>query len=91
MAIRKVKKKETTLEEKLKTLEEEEIATLKETEKLRKERENFLKSELDAAYYFSVIFETGEERDKWLKEHNIKLMDNDLYCVLAKDFVNKVK
>ena len=90
MAIRKVKNKTTTLEDKLNELADAEMNDYTEMKNLKKTRENLLKNELDSAFYFSVIFETGEERDKWLKEYGI-VLKNDIFSVLAKDFVNKVR
>ena len=40
--------------------------------------------ENDAAFYFSVVFNTKTERDKWLKEHNIVLEED--FFVKAEDF-----
>ena len=40
--------------------------------------------ENDAAFYFSVVFNTKTERDKWLKEHNIVLIED--FFVKVEDF-----
>ena len=40
--------------------------------------------ENDAAFYFSVVFNTKTERDKWLKERNIVLIED--FFVKAEDF-----
>lgn len=53
----------------------------------KKTRDGILEQEMDTAFYFSVIFETKEERDKFLNKYKITLQDN--YSVLAKDFINK--
>lgn len=53
----------------------------------KKTRDEILEQEMDTAFYFSVIFETREERDKFLNKYKITLQDN--YSVLAKDFINK--
>lgn len=53
----------------------------------KKTRDGILEQEMDTAFYFSVIFETKEERDKFLNKYKITLQDN--YSVLAKNFINK--
>ena len=40
--------------------------------------------ENDVAFYFSVVFNTKTERDKWLKERNIVLIED--FFVKAEDF-----
>jgi hypothetical protein len=39
---------------------------------------------LDTGFYFSVVFDTREERDKWLTEHNLKLVED--FFIKAGDF-----
>lgn len=70
----------------LEKLQKEEELNIKNINELKGTRINILDSEMDTAFYFSVIFNTREERDNWLKRHNIKLMDN--YSVKAEDFIN---
>lgn len=41
--------------------------------------------ELDSAFYFSVVFNTRSERDEWLKQHNISLVED--FFVKAEDFI----
>lgn len=42
------------------------------------------RDENDVAFYFSVVFNTKTERDKWLKEHNIVLEED--FFVKAENF-----
>lgn len=51
-------------------------------------RDKILEQELDTGFYFSVIFESKEERDEFLNKYKITLRDN--YSVLSKDFINKI-
>ena len=67
-----------------KTLEELEAITDKQIESLDDIRKKEFKEELDTAYYFSIVFDTNTERDLWLKEHNLSLIDN--FFIKAKDF-----
>lgn len=72
-------------EEQLKELEE---ITDKEVIEFKEKQKKILDEELDTGYYFSVIFETREERDEWLNKHGIVLMDN--YSVKAEHFIEKI-
>lgn len=47
-----------------------------EVEAVHKQREKDFKAELDSGFYFSVVFDTKEERDAWLKERNLKLVED---------------
>lgn len=47
-----------------------------EVEAVHQQREKDFKAELDSGFYFSVVFDTREERDAWLKEHNLKLVED---------------
>ena len=70
----------------VKGLEQLEKETEKEVSAIEEERKKaFSDSDLDAGYYFSVVFNTNAERNAWLKKHNIKLEDD--YIVRAKDFI----
>lgn len=53
-------------------------------EKVEKQRQKDF-GELDTRFYFCVVFDTYEERNKWLEEHNVKLVE-DVF-VKAKDFI----
>lgn len=68
----------------LEGLEKLEAETEKEVMEIEKQREKDFQNELDVGFYFSVVFDTKEERDKWCKEHNIKLEED--FFVKAKDF-----
>lgn len=70
-------------------LEELEKLTDSQVKKYKEEQDKYFKDELDTGFYFSVIFETKEERDKWLNKYNIVLMDN--YSVKSKNFIDKIK
>ena len=41
-------------------------------------RRKQFEDELDSAFYFSVVFNTRRERDEWLKQHNISLIEDFL-------------
>jgi hypothetical protein len=47
-----------------------------EVEVVNKQREKDFNSEMDVGFYFSVVFDTREERDKWLKERKLKLIED---------------
>jgi hypothetical protein len=55
-----------------------------EVEAVHQQREKDFKAELDSGFYFSVVFDTREERDTWLKEHNIKLVED--FFIRIEDF-----
>lgn len=65
-------------------LEKLEAETEKEAAEIEKQREKDFQSELDTGFYFSVVFDTKEERDKWCKDHGVKLIED--FFVKAKDF-----
>lgn len=48
-------------------------------------RRKQFEDELDSAFYFSVVFNTRRERDEWLKQHNISLVED--FFVKAEDFL----
>lgn len=79
--IRKLEK-QVNPEEVIKKLEELEMKKFNQVEELRKKDFN---DEMDSAFYFSVVFNTRSERDKWLKEHNIVLTED--FFVKADDFI----
>jgi hypothetical protein len=47
-----------------------------EVSAVHKQREKDFKAELDSGFYFSVVFDTKEERDAWLSEHKLKLEED---------------
>lgn len=79
--IRKLEK-QVNPEEVIKKLEELEMKKFNQVEELR---EKDFDNEMDSAFYFSVVFNTRSERDKWLKEHNIVLTED--FFVKADDFI----
>lgn len=74
--------KQINPEEAIQKLEQAEMKKFESVEELRKKDFN---DELDTAFYFSVVFNTRVERDKWLKEHNIVLTED--FFVKAEDFI----
>lgn len=79
--IRKLEK-QVNPEEVIKKLEELEMKKFNQVEELREKDFN---NEMDSAFYFSVVFNTRSERDKWLKEHNIVLTED--FFVKAENFI----
>ena len=67
--------------ETIQKLQDMEMAKVQEVEEIRKKQ---FDDELDTAFYFSVVFNTRAERDKWLKEHNVVLTED--FFVKAEDF-----
>ncbi|MDR0447261.1 MAG: hypothetical protein LBH07_01185 [Treponema sp.] len=47
-------------------------------------RKQEFKDEMDSGYFFSVVFDTKKERDQWLKERNLTLIEE--FFIKAKDF-----
>lgn len=74
--------KQINPEEAIQKLEQAEMKKFESVEELRKKDFN---DELDTAFYFSVVFNTRVERDKWLQEHNIVLTED--FFVKAEDFI----
>jgi hypothetical protein len=68
----------------IKALNELEKITDSEVEKIQKQREKDFKSELDSGFFFSVVFDTKGERDKWLQNHGLQLIE-DMF-IKASDF-----
>lgn len=77
--IKKVLKGEKGLEE----LEKETNKQVSEIEEQRKKA--FDDAEMDTGFFFSVVFNTFNEREEWLKKHNIKLEEG--FFVKAKNFL----
>ena len=65
-------------------LQKLEADTEKEVNDIESLRQKDFQNELDAGFFFSVVFDTRSERDSWLKEHGIKLQED--FFVKAKDF-----
>ena len=74
--------KQINPEEAIQKLEQAEMKKFESVEELRKKD---FDDELDTAFYFSVVFNTRNERDKWLQEHNIVLTED--FFVKAEDFI----
>ena len=84
---RKLEKK-INFDEAMQKLEQAELKRLEEVERIKKqefENAQKYKDEYDAGFYFSVVFNTRSERDKWLQEHNIVLTED--FFVKAEDFI----
>ena len=80
--VRDLKKPVKGLEE-LEAMEKATYADMDEIEKRRQklfEREN----ELNSGFYFSVVFNSRDERDKWLEARGLKL-EEDCF-IKARDF-----
>ena len=56
-----------------------------EVKKINDIRKKEFRSEMDSAFFFSVVFDTRAERDAWLKDHNI-ILEEDFF-VKSKDFL----
>jgi hypothetical protein len=68
----------------IEALDELEKITDNEVEAIHKQRKADFKSELDTGFFFSVVFDTYEEREQWLKDHNLKLVED--FFIKASDF-----
>jgi hypothetical protein len=55
-----------------------------EVKAVHDQKEKDFKAELDTGFYFSVVFDTSEERDAWLKERNLKLVED--FFIRIEDF-----
>ena len=67
------------------SLEELEEVTEEQIKKYNDTRKAVFKDELNAGYFFSVVFDTNAERDLWLKERGLSLVEG--FFIKAKDFV----
>ncbi|MDR1900981.1 MAG: hypothetical protein LBQ88_01680 [Treponema sp.] len=65
-------------------LKELELVTDKEVNAIHAQRARDFKDELDLGFYFSVVFDNRRERDKWLKDHGLKLVED--FFIKAGDF-----
>jgi len=79
--VRKLVKEKKGIE----TLEALEQETESEIKKLNDVRKQEFKSEMDSGYFFSVVFDTREQRDQWLKKRNLSLIED--FFIRAKDFI----
>ena len=78
--VRKQKKDQQGIEA-LEALEKETDAEIKKYNNIRKEE---FDDEMDSRFFFSVVFDTKQERDQWLIKHNLKLTEE--FYIKAKDF-----
>jgi hypothetical protein len=78
--VRQQKKKENGI----KALEEAESKTDDQIKKYNDIRKQEFKDEMNTGYFFSVVFDTKAERDLWLKERNLTLVEE--FFIKAKDF-----
>lgn len=81
--VRELHKKTARGIEGLEKLEKDFDKDVQDIEKLR-EKDFSREKELDVGFFFSVVFDTKDERDSWLKAHGIKLQED--FFVKAKDF-----
>ena len=79
--VREQKKEKKGIE----TLEALENETESEIKKLNDMRKQEFKDELNVGYFFSVVFDTREQRDQWLKKRNLSLIED--FFIRAKDFI----
>lgn len=68
----------------MKGLDDIEKKTDEQVNDIERIRRKDYNPEMDLAFYFSVVFNTRDERDEWLRKHNIKLEDD--FFVKAKNF-----
>ncbi|MDR0474184.1 MAG: hypothetical protein LBH43_11000 [Treponema sp.] len=67
--------------EALVVLEKETEAEVKKYNDIRKHE---FKDEMNAGFFFSVVFDTNKERDQWLKDRNLTLEED--FFIKIKDF-----
>ena len=68
----------------IEALAELEQVTYSEIQKINDIRKQEFKQEMNAGFFFSVVFYTNKERDQLLKERNLTLIEN--YFIRAEDF-----
>jgi hypothetical protein len=78
--VRKLKKEVKGVEN-LEALEQEAETEIKKYNDIRKQE---FKDEMNAGYFFSVVFDSNRERDQWLKERNLSLEEE--FFIRAKNF-----
>jgi len=78
--VRKLVKEKKGIEN-LEALEQETENQIKKYNDIRKKE---FGDEMDTAYFFSVVFDTKAERDQWLKERNLTLVEE--FFIKIKDF-----
>jgi len=65
----------------LESQEKDTVSEIKKNNDIRKQEFN---NEMNTGYFFSVVFDTKAERDQWLKERNLKLVEE--FFIKIKDF-----
>ena len=70
--------------QKLEQIEQERFEKVQAMREQDFKTEQSMNEELDTAFYFSVVFNTRKERDAWLKEHDIQLVED--FFVKAENF-----
>jgi len=78
--VRKQKKVYKGVEE-LESQEKDTVSEIKKNNDIRKQEFN---NEMNTGYFFSVVFDTKAERDQWLKDRNLKLVEE--FFIKIKDF-----
>jgi hypothetical protein len=78
--VRKQKKQEPGIE----NLKDMEAKTEEEIKKYNGMRKQEFEDEMNTGYFFSVVFDTKAERDQWLKERNLTLIED--FFIRAKNF-----
>jgi hypothetical protein len=78
--VRKQKKQEPGLE----SLKDMEAKTEEEIKKYNSIRKQEFEDEMNTGYFFSVVFDTNAERDQWLKERNLTLVEE--FFIRARNF-----
>lgn len=63
--------------------------TLKKIRDAEKKWRDKIKIETETGFYFQIVFKSEEEKNIWLKKHNINLNSNDF--VFIEDFEKNYK
>ena len=67
--------------EALEALEQEAVSEVKTINGIKGKE---FAAEMDSAFYFSVVFDTRAERDKWLRDHKLNLEED--FFIKASNF-----
>ena len=73
MVRKQVSQKPVQGTEALEVLEQEAESEVMKINDIRKKE---FRSEMDSAFYFSVVFDSRAERDQWLRDHNLTLEED---------------
>ena len=73
MVRKQVSQKTVQGTEALEALEQEAESEVMKINDIRKKE---FRSEMDSAFYFSVVFDSRAERDQWLRDHNLTLEED---------------